>query len=69
MKSGVARRHVTRQLRLAYLAPDVLRRLIKKREVPAVPIREMTDIAALPFGQQEAEVFGVRKLRKRWLSR
>ena len=55
---GLAERHVTRQLKLAYLAPAVLRRLVYKREVPAVTIREMTDIAALPWAEQEAKVFG-----------
>lgn len=55
---GLAERHVTRELKLAYLAPQVLRRLVYKREVPAVTIREMTDIAALPWVEQEAEVFG-----------
>ncbi|WP_223428826.1 hypothetical protein, partial [Tateyamaria pelophila] len=35
---GLAERHVSRQLRLAYLAPDVLRRLVYKREVAAVTV-------------------------------
>lgn len=33
---GLAERHVSRQLRLACLAPGVLKRLVYKREVPAV---------------------------------
>ena len=33
---GLAERHVSRQLRLAYLAPEVLKRLVYGREGPAV---------------------------------
>ena len=41
---GLAERHVSRQLRLAYLAPGVLKRLVYKREVPAVTMLELTDV-------------------------
>lgn len=54
----LAERHVSRQLRLAYLAPNVLKRLVYKRETPAITIRDMTDVAALPWVEQEAAVFG-----------
>ena len=33
---GLAEQHVSRQLRLAYLAPEVLKRLVYWREGPAV---------------------------------
>jgi len=54
----LAERHVSRQLRLAYLAPNVLKRLVYKRETPAITIRDMTDVAVLPWVEQEAAVFG-----------
>lgn len=53
----LAERHVGRQLRLAYLAPEVLKRLVYKRETPAVALLEMTDLAALPWEKQVRVVF------------
>lgn len=55
---GLAERHVSRQLRLAYLAPDVLKRLVCKREPPAVTILALSDCAGLPWQEQAAAVFG-----------
>ena len=54
---NLAERHVSRQLRLAYLAPDVLRRLVYKREVTAVTLMEITECVALPWGDQAEVVF------------
>ena len=54
---GLAERHVSRQLRLAYLAPGVLKRLVYKREVPAVTLLKLTDVAALPWHEQPERVF------------
>ena len=54
---GLAERHVSRQLRLAYLAPGVLKRLVYKREVPAVTLLKLTDVAALPWHEQPGQVF------------
>lgn len=54
---NLAERHVSRQLRLAYLAPDVLRRLVYKREVTAVTLMEITESAALPWVEQAEVVF------------
>lgn len=54
---GKNERFVARQLKLAYLAPAVLRRLLVEREGPAITIREMTDVAALPWERQEAAMF------------
>jgi hypothetical protein len=45
---GLAERHVSRQLRLAYLAPAVLKRLVYGREGPAVTVLDLSDCAALP---------------------
>ena len=54
---GLAERHVSRQLRFAYLAPGVLKRLVYKREVPAVTLLKLTDVAALPWHEQPERVF------------
>ena len=54
---GLAERHVSRQLRLAYLAPGVLKRLVYKREVSAVTLLKLTDVAALPWHEQPERVF------------
>jgi hypothetical protein len=54
---GLAERHVSRQLRLAYLAPEVLKRLVYGREWPAVTVLDLSDCAALPWAEQEGEVF------------
>lgn len=53
----LAERHVSRQLRLAYLAPEVLKRLVYKRETPAMTLMQMTECAALPWGDQVGVVF------------
>jgi hypothetical protein len=55
---GLADRHVSRQLRLAYLAPEVLKRLTCGREAPAVTLLTLTDVATLPWDEQMAAVFG-----------
>ena len=59
---NLAERHVSRQLRLAYLAPEVLKRLVYKREVTAVTVMELTECAALPWGDQAGVVFDVAGL-------
>ncbi|MTH96382.1 hypothetical protein [Roseibium sp. RKSG952] len=57
-KLDVSSRHVNRRLRLAYLAPAVLKRIVYKRETPAVTLLQLTEIALLPWEQQEEKVFG-----------
>ena len=54
---GLAERHVSRQLRLAYLAPEVLKRLVYGREGPAVTVLDLSDCAALPWAGQAGVVF------------
>jgi hypothetical protein len=54
---GLAERHVSRQLRLAYLAPEVLKRLVFRREVSAVTVMQLTESAALPWADQAGVVF------------
>lgn len=54
---GLAERPVSRQLRLAYLGPGVLKRLVYKREVPAATLLNLTDVTALPWHEQPERVF------------
>ena len=54
---NLAERHVSRQLRLAYLAPEVLKRLVFGREVTAVTVMQLTESAALPWHEQSPIVF------------
>ena len=44
---NLAERHVSRQLRLAYLAPELLKRLVFGREVTAVTLMQMSECAGL----------------------
>jgi hypothetical protein len=54
---GISDRYVGRMLRLAYLAPVVLDRLLIARMPPAVSIKELATAAELPWVEQEASVF------------
>jgi hypothetical protein len=56
---NLAERHVSRQLRLAYLAPEVLKRLVFGREVSAVTVMQLSECAGLPWSDQASVVFGV----------
>jgi hypothetical protein len=53
----LAGRHVSRQLQLAYLAPEVLKRLVFGREVSAVTMMQLSECAALPWVDQAGVVF------------
>ena len=55
---NLAERHVSRQLRLAYLAPEVLKRLVFGREVPAVTVMQLSECAGFPWPDQAGVVFG-----------
>jgi len=55
---NLAERHVSRQLRLAYLAPEVLKRLVYKREAVAITEINLSNCAALPWVEQAGLVFG-----------
>lgn len=55
---NLAERHVSRQLRLAYLAPEVLKRLVYKRDVTAVTAMQLTECSLLSWKEQEVWVFG-----------
>ncbi|MFM5922978.1 MAG: hypothetical protein ACKOPG_02170 [Novosphingobium sp.] len=55
---GISDRYVGRMLRLSFLAPAVLDRLLVGRVPPAASIKDMTTAAELPWGEQQAAVFG-----------
>jgi hypothetical protein len=55
---NLSERHVSRQLRLAYLAPEVLKRLMFRREVSAVTVMQLSECAGLPWQEQADVVFG-----------
>ena len=55
---NLAERYVSRQLRLAYLSPEVFKRLVFKREIPAATMLQLCECAALPWVEQAGVVFG-----------
>lgn len=54
---GVSDRYVGRMLRLAYLAPAVLQKLLISRAPPALSIKDLAAAAELPWSEQEDAVF------------
>ena len=54
--AGLAERHVSRQLRLAYLAPEVLKRLTCGREASAVSLYDLGFLAGEAWGEQKERV-------------
>jgi len=50
---------IRRTLKLAYLAPAVLEKMLIARVSPAVSLKDMATIADLPWTEQEQAVFGV----------
>ena len=57
---GLAERHVSRQLRLAYLAPEVRKRLTCGREASAVSLYELCFLAGKIWGEQVGLALGDR---------
>ena len=55
---GLAERHVSRQLRLAYLAPEVLKRLTCGRESSAVSLYDLCFLAGEAWGEQVGRAVG-----------
>lgn len=54
---GLAERHVSRQLPLTYLEPDVLKRLVYKCDVVAVTDINLSNCATLPCTEQAKVAF------------
>jgi hypothetical protein len=57
---NLAERHVSRQLRLAYLAPEVLKHLTCGREASAVSLYDLCFLAGEPWGKQVGLALGDR---------
>jgi hypothetical protein len=54
----VASQFVSPMIRLAYLSPDVLERLLLWREPPSATIKQMIEATYLPWAEQAGRVFG-----------
>ena len=54
---GISDRYVGRMLRLAYLAPTVLEKLLIQRMSPVVSIKDLAMAAELPWGEQNTAAF------------
>jgi hypothetical protein len=50
--------YVGRMLKLAYLAPAVLEKLLIARVSPVVSVKELAEAAELPWAEQAGVVFG-----------
>jgi hypothetical protein len=53
----VTDRFVSRTMRLAYLSPEVLERLVVGREPPAISVLELIEATYLPWARQAERVF------------
>jgi hypothetical protein len=53
----VTDRFVSRMVRLAYLSPDVLERLLLTREPPSVSMIDLIEAVNLPWSEQMGRVF------------
>ncbi|MTH96390.1 hypothetical protein [Roseibium sp. RKSG952] len=54
---GLAERYVSRQLRLAYLAPEVLKLLTCAREAPAISLRDLSNLSTATWQEQVERAF------------
>jgi hypothetical protein len=59
MTEKVTDQHVGRMMRLAYLSPDVLERLVIHRLPPALSLNDLMAVPDLPWAEQMERVFGV----------
>ena len=57
----VSDRFVSRTMRLAYLSPDVLERLVLRREPPAISLVDLIDTTYLPGARQTLETFATNR--------
>lgn len=55
----VTDRFVSRMMRLAYLAPDVLEKLLVQRIPPALALNDLIAAADLPWAEQMGPVFDI----------
>ena len=54
---GFTDRFVSRMLRLAYLSPDVLERLVISRDPPSVSVNDLIEVTYLPWAEQMERAF------------
>lgn len=52
--------YVGRVLKLAYIAPGVLEKLLVERATPAVSVKDLAAMAELPWTEQTVAVFGLQ---------
>jgi hypothetical protein len=57
-KEGISERYVGHVIRLAWLAPTVLERLVLRREPTVLSIFDLCGVAELPWAEQTGRVFG-----------
>ena len=56
-EEGISDRYVSRVIRLAWLAPSVLERLVLRREPTVLSIFDLCGVAELPWVEQPQKVF------------
>ncbi len=56
-EEGISDRYVSRVIRLAWLAPSVLDRLVLRREPTVLSIFDLCGVAELPWVEQPGRVF------------
>jgi len=56
----ISDRHIGRMIKLAYLAPAVVKKLLLQRSLLAVSVKDLTAIADLPWAEQVSAAFGSR---------
>ncbi|MDQ2092959.1 hypothetical protein [Rhodalgimonas zhirmunskyi] len=56
-EEGISDRYVSRVIRLAWLAPSVLERLVLRREPTVLSIFDLSGVAELPWVEQPEVVF------------
>jgi hypothetical protein len=54
---GLSDRYVSRLIRLAWLSPKVLERLVQRREPTVLTIKDLCAVAELPWDEQPKRVF------------
>ncbi|AUM73624.1 hypothetical protein [Paracoccus jeotgali] len=54
---GISDRYVSRVIRLAWLSPSVLERLVLRREPTVLSIFDLCGIAEMPWAEQPGRVF------------
>ena len=54
---GVTERFISRTMRLAYLSPEVLERILVERESPAATWKDLVEVASAPWNRQQELAF------------